>query len=246
MIKGPSQFTLHRFKPHIIKYFMIALGLVLGVTSEAVMTTSTASIKACYVVLTARSQSLLKKNPIKKIYFDMDGVLVDFATGLAEQHGISLEEFHKRRIEMREIDPTFEYGIWLFYRYINEAPLFQNYPPMPYLNVFVRLMNYWRENGIQVEILSSVSSFPGLAKPISKQKNTWLAEYDLSSMKRTYTQGSIEKLKYAKPGVLLIDDLPGTIEGFKKSGGDGIVHETIEQTIEELRSRGLVPDDFKI
>lgn len=178
---------------------------------------------------------------IHTIYLDMDGVIVNDLLGLAQRLGVTWEEFHRRREGMKTFDPNFDYVMYQIHRWMRKGEaLFVSYPPMDYMSTWHMLIEGWLDKGITVEILSSVTEDGGLQEDIKEQKSVWLFYKGLGHLKKHFCHGSKEKQKWAKEGILLIDDYGRNIREFIEAGGDAIHHTDITTTIKELEVRGLV------
>ncbi len=177
---------------------------------------------------------------ITHILFDMDGVLVNDAEGLAHRHGITVEEFYHRRQAMKSLDPKFNYSVWLIQKYIQTTPLFETHPPMPYLEKIKQWISFWQSQGIHVSILSSVSSLTDFQDMIASQKIMWLKKNELTHILAVFARGSHDKKNFAQKDFLLIDDSPSNTTEFTQAGGQAILHTSFEDTEMALKQLQLL------
>ena len=107
-----------------------------------------------------------------------------------------------------------------------------------------KLLPYWTEKGINVEILSSLSSNPANQTYIGTQKLRWLSNNNCH-LKFTFVKGARNKQNYAKLGVLLIDDYYRNVTQFIKAGGYAILANPKDQEssiYNKHKKQGLTPD----
>ena len=158
---------------------------------------------------------------ITKIYVDLDGVLVNCAKGCAEVHG---PEWQK----------VFNLDRGAFWKPINEIG-----------------HRFW----IKLEWIDGSQELWEFLKPFNPHvltagnrhhscrfgKFIWVyGQLGLRAAQQMIICNRIEKSDHAKDGVLLIDDYHKNITAWKKAGGVGILFESVEQTIEELKKFEIV------
>lgn len=180
---------------------------------------------------------------IKKLYFDMDEVLVNQKDGLAKLEGISPEEMMLRRSKAKEKDQHFDYIMYLIKKHIDSEP-FSHYDPLPEFEYFKEFILRCKVEGYQVEILSSGTGNKDIYEKAVVQKRVWLIRHGLGNIKAHFSHGSAEKFRWACPHSLLIDDYERNISQFREAGGHGVHHLDINITIEELRKFGFKMEDF--
>lgn len=180
--------------------------------------------------------------PIHTILLDMDGVLVDFKQVLIDCNPCCDVE------NMYEVAAVFGNKEALISEWISNAIKkkgFANAKPLWfYHTVMDKLLPYWTEKGINVEILSSLSSNPENQTHIGTQKLRWLSNNNCN-LKFTFVKGARNKQNYAKLGVLLIDDYYRNVTQFINAGGYAILANPKDQEdsiYNKLRLLGLTPD----
>jgi len=159
-------------------------------------------------------KNFLKENRERRVYLDMDGVLVDFVAGIRKLTGTKLDSNSKEFSEIvGEVLQKTESG---------ELPGF--WEELPLLNDGLKLAKYISKKGHDIHILSSCSGDLIYCK---KEKYKWVrknvGKYILSS-NVIVTKTATEKLKYLEDGDILIDDFKKNVERWNSSGGIGIWH----------------------
>lgn len=95
------------------------------------------------------------------------------------------------------------------------------------------LLKYIRKHpNIHVEILSS-SGGEKFHGEVTAQKIRWLRKHDIN-YKANIVPGRKHKKNWAKSDAVIIDDTPDIIRDWNKSGGIGILHKDVKETIEIL------------
>jgi beta-phosphoglucomutase-like phosphatase (HAD superfamily) len=147
------------------------------------------------------------KPKIERIFLDMDGVIADFNKKYKEMFGIepSVAEKHKK------FEPFFNEFI--------DKQAFANLELMPDA---INLINYLRNTGIPIEILSSTASERRDAQ-IRPQKMKWLKDHHIE-FPVILVPGARLKQQYATPNSILIDDTPRNIDEWRSAGGIGILY----------------------
>lgn len=180
--------------------------------------------------------------PIHTILLDMDEVLVNFKQILIDCNP------HYDVENMYEIAAVFGDKEALISEWISNAIKKKGFeyakPLWFYHTVMDKLLPYWTEKGINVEILSSLSSNPANQTYIGTQKLRWLSNNNCH-LKFTFVKGARNKQNHAKPGVLLIDDYYRNVTQFIKAGGYAILANPKDQEssiYNKLRLLGLTPD----
>lgn len=181
--------------------------------------------------------------PITKIYLDMDGVIVsDTDTFKPVLSGV------KNVRDYLDILKIFGKKSELFTDIIFKAierNLFLKAEPTLFLTALhTVLLPYWKELGIEVEILSSSMKVNPLRKEIIDQKLQWLKNHHLDHLPINLVEGSEIKQEYAKVGHLLIDDYDRTIGQFISKGGYGIQYTSLNEVMHKLRLIGLSPQQI--
>ena len=137
----------------------------------------------------------------------MDGVIADF---------------NKKYKEMFSVEPKVAEKDKKFEPFFNEFIAKESFAKLELMPDAINLMNYLRNTGIPIEILSSTSSERRYAQ-IRPQKMKWLKDHQIE-FPVILVQGAHLKQKYAKPDSLLIDDTSKNIDEWRRAGGIGILY----------------------
>lgn len=171
------------------------------------------------------------------VYFDMDGVLVDFENLLYAARNlkskISKENF---LLELNLMKKEYKYNSYIFdlIHIAVNAELFKSAPVHKGFYKLLKLMETLSFNRINYQILSSVTSDSTLNRDsLKSQKITWLSNLGFSNIEANFSLGSSLKLSYVSPTSILIDDKLETIQKWNQLGGIGI-HYTDENTDEVI------------
>lgn len=152
------------------------------------------------------------------VYFDMDGVLADFANAVG--YGLFGREFGSMnphgRSTVEELGVTHD-GFW---RVLNAADqdFWANIPP---LLDGVFLWHHIRRSGVVCRVCTSPSRQPSCLAG----KHTWIQRH-LRLDDESYFDGfhmTSKKYELARPGRLLIDDTEKHVTAFRSSGGCSIL-----------------------
>lgn len=151
-----------------------------------------------------------------KIYCDMDGVLVDFNKGYKNLTGVDLGTEHRN--DDNFWDPINEagYDFWINLEWMPDGK---------------RLWNYIEKH--KPEILSA----PSRQNDSRVAKMHWV-DRELPGV-HLILRSAKHKKDFAAPNHILIDDRPDNIEGWRQSGGIGILHVNTKHTIDQLKVLGL-------
>ena len=161
---------------------------------------------------------------IKKIFFDLDGVLADFDRGV-------IELAHSEFLDHASPDYAREDLMWEAISKVNR--FYFNLSPMPgALEMFNLVFAKYRE---RVEILS------GIPKPrrgiigAADDKIEWSHIYLSPDIKVNIVYKE-EKVKFCTgKDCILIDDLNANIHAWVSCGGTGILHVSPDKTLSELK-----------
>jgi 5'(3')-deoxyribonucleotidase len=156
------------------------------------------------------------KVPIVKIYIDCDGVLADFDGWKAE--------IAKTRPEVNDDTK----GLWSVVK--DEDHFYLNLPMLPDAQ---ELMSFLRETEIPLAILTALPR-RNTVPDAESDKRTWIKKYIDPSIEFNIGPFAIDKQNFAKPGRVLIDDNDKNIAQWNAKGGIGILHRTLQATLEEL------------
>lgn len=164
---------------------------------------------------------------IKEIYFDMDGVFVNFNKRWKELfNSLPLENYptisnNAKKRQMKENFKTFV-----------ETDNFATMEPMPDFPLAISFINKLG-NKYKLYMLSSTAT-EEYAKEISRQKLIWLKKYDIN-IPPIFVPGARFKQLYSGTGKLAIDDKLLTITQWNSKGGVGIHHKNWKTTINAIQ-----------
>ena len=160
---------------------------------------------------------------IKKIYFDMDGVLVDFDRGVRELGKFEASDQLTASKEQEDM-------LW---RTINKIEHFYDkLKPMPgALEMFNKV---YEKYGEKVEILTGVPKPKRGMNTAGEDKIQWAHRILSPTLKVNVVYKEEKKNFCTGPECILIDDLITNINSWRKSGGTGILHISAEDTIKRI------------
>ena len=166
-------------------------------------------------------ESKKDKQPITRIYFDLDGVLAGFDNQFKKynEDGLNFKSYIR------------EYGSNKAWDIINKAKT-KFWSEMPWnpggKELYNRVMELAKEKNIEVWILSSPGLDPnGDAK---RGKDEWVDKHlNIPKNRRVYKQAK-DKHTEAKPGYMLIDDMGKNVSEFINAGGTGIKNNPEDST----------------
>jgi hypothetical protein len=160
---------------------------------------------------------------IKAVNFDMDGVMTNFIPSVKKITGKTVDEIEAMPEEEK-------------YRYLSDFKkngFFKKMIPMPYLNALVELMKVLRENGIEVNVLSSAGNEH--FDKCRADKMAWLRSHvNFKFDNVRIVPKSPDKAKYAGAGIILIDDREKALKPFKAAGGIAVHHTAPHKTLVEV------------
>ena len=114
--------------------------------------------------------------------------------------------------------------------------LFLNLEPMAnYLTLFTVLKTLENNSIIHLEILTSLPYSTKKLVTSKRDKIAWVRKYLDKNIKVNTVVGGAKKSKFVKyPTDILIDDLERNITAWENTGGIGILHKSIAQTIDAI------------
>jgi phosphoglycolate phosphatase-like HAD superfamily hydrolase len=179
------------------------------------------------------------KNSRQILYFDMDGVLVDFDKSYEKlTGGLSLRAYSKKVGDKPAHDIFLDAGT-------------KYWADMDWVQGGRELFAAGERLFSNIWILSSAgTTSPELAKTVIQGKREWLQRHlpQIPMSKVLVVLGRHRKKEYAAKNAILIDDMPDTIESWNKRGGSGILHdfnnykksiEALEDLAEPIKLREL-------
>ena len=155
----------------------------------------------------------------KRIFIDMDGVLVDFLAGVSDMLGrpLTSDDYGHSEYDERKEELT-------------NKRLFRNLPPMV---DYHELIGYVKHTGLPWEILTAAGAIN--RNIVVYDKNEWIKQYVDPYVVVTCTYSGTQKAVFAQKGNVLIDDRQKNIKAWEDAGGIGILHKSAKHTIEELK-----------
>ena len=164
---------------------------------------------------------------IKKIYFDMDGVLADFERGINEICGMDMPVQGK---STKEEDDR----MWLAVK--DAEHFYDKLEPMKgAIDMYTKLSSKY-----DCEILSAIHKPHRGIKTAGVDKENWVKRILSSDMKVNIVLKEEKKNYVDGTETILIDDLEDNIKAWESFGGTGIKFESAEQVlkrIEELEKK---------
>ena len=157
----------------------------------------------------------------RKIFVDMDGVLADFDKGFQEISGLSSDSVSTEEMWGK----------------INEYGRAKFFSELPWMSGSKEMWNFIIQNFLKVKILSSLGKQDKIDGLNTKGKTMWLRHNipSLSLEDIILVDNKHKKRHYSKPGDIIIDDTPVVIEEWIKKGGIGILHQSAQKTINQLK-----------
>lgn len=168
---------------------------------------------------------------IEKIFFDMDGVLADFERGVTEICGVlPMSQNAKHR------NPAEDDAMWEEIR--KAEHFYDRLEPMPgAVEMFDAVYGRY---GDRCEILTGIPKPRRGILTAGEDKTQWVRRL-LSEDVKVNVVFREEKPQYCTGGgCILIDDLERNIRDWRAIGGTGIVHISVEETMEKLREIGVL------
>ena len=166
---------------------------------------------------------------IKKIYFDMDGVLADFDRGIQEL-------CHLQKIDQSNVTTAQDDEMWVEIKKINH--FYDKLPIMPgALEMFNKVYSRYGE---RCEILTGIPKEKRGILMAGEDKIAWIHRLFSEKIKVNIVYKEQKKNCCTGPDCVLVDDLEANIESWTEYGGTGILHSSSEDTIEKLRKLGIL------
>ena len=155
---------------------------------------------------------------ITKIYLDLDGVLCDY---------------NKKYKELFDVYPKKAEKDKNFDKFFTEFIDKESFAKLDLMPDAIKLMDYLRKTGIDVEILSSTASERRHDK-IRPQKIKWLKKHQIE-FPAILVPGAYLKKEFALPTAILIDDTPKNITQWQEAGGIGILYTDYDSCVATLQ-----------
>lgn len=171
---------------------------------------------------------LKNNNKTKEItmFVDMDGVIADFVAGISKLLDGDYSE------EQYKADSKYRSKMWkAVSQYSKQGG--KLWLELPEMHDARRLWGYVEKYNPQILSATGRSDYEA-----ETQKRTWIKTKFGGNVVVNLVRRSKEKAGYAKPGDILIDDQPKSIDPWKAAGGIGILHTSADRTIAELKKLG--------
>ena len=157
------------------------------------------------------------------IFIDSDGVLANFSLYCLTHYGKLPEESGSDRAAKAKF--------WAWVQRHNDTvePFFASLPKMPNADA---LVEFCLENFNNVKVLTASGHTP---KDGAAQKISWYKKF-YPTLEVIVVAKSPDKAAYATPRTILVDDRAKSIDPWVAAGGIGILHTSVDDTIEQLRA----------
>lgn len=163
---------------------------------------------------------------MRKIYFDLDGVMANFEKACVEHIGIHYWD--------RTVDK--------YWHIIDKIPRFYyNLEMLP--GAYTMFQQVYDKHGPEVvEVLTGCPLPTGELVTAHQDKVEWFRDTIHPGVKVNTIQGGKNKWKYLEenPGSVLIDDYLRNIKSWIEYGGVGILHTDPDSTVAKLKLLGLL------
>ncbi|MGN1147762.1 MAG: hypothetical protein ACI4TB_05025 [Lachnospiraceae bacterium] len=166
---------------------------------------------------------------IKKIYFDMDGVLADFEAGIKELCG--LEPVNQAKKTPKQDDEMFAA--------MRQVPHFYDkLKPMPGAIEMFNLI--YEKQKDKCEILSGIPKPKRGIENAGEDKRSWVRRVLSPEIVVNIVYREEKKNYCLGPEYVLIDDFQKNIKEWEALGGTGIWHQDVESSLEKLQELGVI------
>gem|GEM_PF-1292383 len=155
--------------------------------------------------------SIIRSGPPIKVYFDMDGVLADFAGGLRDMCGIDAPEQGGSNDDL------------VFEAIRNTPHFYLRLEPNEWMCHLFRMLAH--EGNIQCAVLTGIPKPSRGIADAEADKREWVMRY-LGPDAEFIPVERRHKADYAR-GSILIDDYPPNIEEWEAAGGRGILPDSL-------------------
>ena len=160
-----------------------------------------------------------------KIFVDMDGVVADFDQRFIDLSGMLPKEYENK------------YGKNAFWDFIDEKNKLKFWIGIPQMSDAQSLMDYVSQ--YDYEMLTS----PSIKKQSLMGKGLWIKNHTNKGLFKLKPKVNYRfaknKVEFAAPNHILIDDKASTINSWNAAGGVGILHTSAANTISQLKKLGL-------
>lgn len=178
-----------------------------------------------------------KETEIEKIYFDMDGVLADFAKGVREICGIEPPpQPQDLSEEERAAKKVADDQMWELIR--QAGNFYYQLELMPGAKEMFDAL--YEKYGDKVEILTGVPKEKRRIDSAGKDKEDWVREKLSKDVKINIVHREEKIQKCYNKGCILIDDMALNITEWENAGGTGIQNLDSASTMEKLKAMGIL------
>ena len=171
------------------------------------------------------------------IFCDMDGVIVDFDEGYKQLTGMSTH--HADAQGKKEFWKAFRQG--LVDKDISEESYWANLDWQPGGKELWDYISQYKPYVLTAPAvnfdLPDNQRYSQEYNESMKGKLNWVKR--LPNMRKIYFAAAKNKAKFARPNHILIDDRKDTIDAWNANGGIGILYQSAQQVIEDLKKLGL-------
>jgi hypothetical protein len=174
--------------------------------------------------------AILEDNAKKRIYCDMDGVIVDFIGAFYEKTGANAEEFELKygKDAFWNLVESWGSEFWATLPWMKDGHELWAYIEPHSPTILTASMRTYQRKGKFKWIVDEL----GLSKTPVTNPAEWKGQSNIIFHK--------DKYKFIiEPGEILIDDTPEKINDWNKAGGVGILHKSATETIQQLKSYGI-------
>lgn len=157
------------------------------------------------------------------ICIDSDGVLADFSLYCLTHYGKLPEDLGSDR------SAKAKFWAWVQHQNDTVEPFFTSLPKMPGAD---ELVSFCLKNFNSVKVLTASGYTP---KDGAAQKISWYKKF-YPTLEVIVVPKSPAKAAYANSTTILVDDRAKSIDPWVAAGGIGVLHTSVDDTIEQLRA----------
>lgn len=235
---GPDPYPDPKYGPHPnVRYWPIRIDFVNKKAEEVVGVLCNACYSSGHEIITVERffrllevDECMKEKEVKKIYFDMDGVLADFNRGV--------EEFcHMEAPSLSgPYNPEQDEEMWR--RIKNVDRFYYKLHLMPEARELFDAV--YEIYGDRCEILTGIPKPERGIETAGKDKEDWIHDFFRPDIKVNVVRRK-DKIDFCTgKDCILIDDMEKNIREWTKEGGTGIRNISAEETIKTLRELGYI------
>ena len=170
---------------------------------------------------------------VKKIYFDMDGVLTDFDKGVKDILGLK---------PVNQADKTNAQDDEMFEAMRKTDHFYERLEPLPGALIMFNMI-YKEYGGDKCEILSGIPKPRRGIVTAKEDKINWIHKFLSKNIVVNIVYREEKKNYCTGPDCILIDDFIKNINEWEALGGTGILHTSVDDTIKQLTNLGIIKTD---